>query len=257
MDEQPVSDKMQNYDQPVAYDADGQPLYARPAPEDQPQPAPVQQQAPTVVHIARNLEPTPIEISPEIQAKHDQSVKNYPQLDLSEHEYVILNVHRHPIGLLFPLIVTVIMSCVIVAGILLLPELLQSVSTLALNPAIILLLAIVALVLLWAGMYVLYWVYVKNSFFLTNESIIENTQLSLFSSNVKSVGLGDVVDVSYRQIGIIEQAFNYGTVQVGTKDDEVPYIFTLVRNPKNQASVLKDAVEAFKNGRPLDSQGLD
>ena len=84
------------------------------------------------------------------------------------------------------------------------------------------------------------------------KSIIEKIQLSLFSSNVKSVGLDDVVDVSYRQTGILEQIFNFGTVQVGTKDDELPYVFHTVSNPKSQASALKNAVECFKNGRPVD-----
>lgn len=244
----------QSFDHPVAYDADGRPLYAHPVPTgDEPQHsiAPAPPSTPTVVHVARSIDPTPVEISPEIQARHEESVQQYSQLDLSDHEYVILNVHRHPIGLAFSLTITLILTCFIVASMILLPELRQMFSQLTVDTRIVVGGAMIVLGCLWLCMYILYWVYGRNSFFLTNESIIENTQLSLFSSNVTSVGLGDVVDVSYRQVGMIEQAFNYGTVQVGTKDDEVPYVFTLVRDPKNQASVLKEAVEAFKSGRPI------
>ena len=122
--------------------------------------------------------------------------------------------------------------------------------------ATLILFGILTCAVLLGALYVIWWVYVNNMFFLTNESIIEKTQLTPFSSNVKSVGLGDVVDVSYRQTGIVQQMLDFGTVQVGTKDDEVPYIFSYVQGPKRQASVLKDAVEAFKNGRAIneDSQ---
>jgi hypothetical protein len=212
----------------------------------------VTEQAPTIVHIARSLDPAAIEIPPEVAAKHERSVKNYPQLDLSEHEYVILSVHRHLIGLAAPLTVTLILLCLIIAGMVLLPQITQGLMFSAAAYGTILLICMLTCILLTIGMYVLYWVYINNTFFLTNESIIEKTQLSLFSSNVKSVGLGDVVDVSYRQAGLLQELIDFGTVQVGTKDDEVPYVFNTVRSPKQQASVLKDAVEAFKNGRPID-----
>ncbi len=248
---QPEADSL---DRPVAYDAEGRPLYARPAEpsrqsNDQ---IPVTEPAYTTVHVARLLDPVPVEIPPEVQAKHDQSEKMYPQLDLSEHEYVVLNVHRHLIGLAAPLAVTLTLLVLIISAMVLLPQITQGFSLSAVAYGTILLLCMLTSILLAIGMYVLYWVYTNNTFFLTNESIIEKIQLSLFSSNVKSVGLGDVVDVSYQQAGLIQELFAYGTVQVGTKDDEVPCVFHTVRNPKQQASILKEAVEAFKNGRPLD-----
>lgn len=252
MDEtQPIVDSV---DKPVAYDSEGRPLYAHPA-EPQLQSTDrvlVTEPAPTIVHIARSFDPAVVEIPPEVMAKHDRSVKMYPQLDLSEHEYVILNVHRHLIGLAAPLTVTLTLLVIIISAMVLLPQITQGLSLSATAYGTVLLLCMLLCILLTIGMYVLYWVYTNNTFFLTNESIIEKTQLSLFSSNVKSVGLGDVVDVSYRQAGLVQELVGYGTVQVGTKDDEVPCVFNTVRNPKQQASILKDAVEAFKNGRPID-----
>lgn len=247
-------DTQNDYDRPVAYDAEGRPLYTHPVTEEQV--AETTGLAPSVVHVARPLEPAAVEVSPDLKAKHDRSVQQYPQLDLSDHEYVILSVHRHSIGLVIPFIVSTVMMCVVLAGLLLLPDLFQKANLAMSDIGIAYLAGIVAVALIVAGTYVIYWVYVNNTFFLTNESIIEKTQLSLFANNVKSVGLEDVVDVSYRQTGVIEQLFNFGTVQVGTKDDETPYVFHTVSGPKYQASVLKDAVECFKGGRPV-GQSLD
>lgn len=238
--------------QPVAYDANGQPLYAHP-PVAASSEKPAALAGPTVVHIARSLEQEPVEVPQEIKDRNERSKKAYPQLDLSDTEFVVLSVHRHIIGLLGPLILTLIVLCLIVAGLFLLPELVATIELAGLNLGLIYLIGIAICLLLAGGMYTLYWVYYNNTFFLTNENIIEKTQLSLFSSNVKSVSLGDVVDVSYRQTGLVEQLFNFGTVQVGTKDDDVPYVFHTVRSPREQTAVLKDAVANYKNGRSIET----
>lgn len=235
---------------PVAYDADGQPLYAHPTTTGQPSSA----QPPTIVHMARSMDVPRQDVPPELQAKHGQSVTAYPQLYLSENEYVILSVRRHIIGLVLPAVASIMLISLSAAAILLYPQLTQALGAKnAPNYGLVTLLGSLVILLFAGGMYIVYWVYINNLMFLTNESIVEKTQLSLFSNNVKSVGLGDVVDVSYRQTGMIQQMLGYGTLQVGTKDDEVPYVFSYVMNPKDQASVLKDAVEAFKNGRPVGS----
>ena len=242
-----MNEEPQNYDEPVAYDAEGKPLYAHAE-------TPTEQVAaqPSVVHVSRPLDPEVMEIPADIKQKHDQSVHEFPELGLSDHEYVILNVHRHPIGLVVPVMMAIIFTCIIGSAMILLPEVLalfhmESVSHMGAYGV-----GIIALLFIWSGTYALYWVYEANTFFLTNESVIENTRLTLFSSNMQSVGLGDVVDVSYRQAGIIEHLLDYGTLEVGTENDDNTYIFSKVRSPNVQAAKVRDAVEAFKNGRPFD-----
>jgi hypothetical protein len=70
--------------QPVAYDTDGNPLYAAPQMSAQPQGGAAQ-----IVHVARATEPLPVEVSEETKRRHEESRKRYPWLNLSEHEYVI------------------------------------------------------------------------------------------------------------------------------------------------------------------------
>ena len=133
-----------DYTQPVAYDSDGRPLYHHPpaaatpppattAPPIEPQPAShvtIQPEMiegqnfnpqiraqyanePNVVHAARPLEPTVPAVSPETKARHDQSVRDYPQLNLSEGEYVILDIKRHPIGMVIPTAITLLLVVVL------------------------------------------------------------------------------------------------------------------------------------------------
>jgi len=76
----------EEYTHPVAYDAEGQPLYAHP-PVAQAQPTAYTQ--PQVVHMSRPVDPVKQEVSLEVKLKHDKSKQLYPTLNLSESEYII------------------------------------------------------------------------------------------------------------------------------------------------------------------------
>ena len=241
----------ENYDQPVAYDAEGRPLYAHPpeTPTTLTQPA-VQQ----VVHIARSVEPIKQELSDETRKRHERSARLYPTLNLSENEYVIIAVKRHPIGLIIPMVIGVIIIAIaltILSNYAAIVNLLNIQGQLAeassVTVPILLFCLIVAL-----GMFISYYVYVSNKFFLTNESVIQEIQLSLFSRHEQIVSLGNIEDVSYYQQGILQQLVNYGSIRLSTQGDETTYRFTYVSNPKDRIVTLNNAVEAFKNGRPVE-----
>jgi hypothetical protein len=91
----------------------------------------------------------------------------------------------------------------------------------------------------------------NNKFFLTNESVIQEIQTSLFSHHEQTVSLANIEDASYLQQGIIQTMFNYGSIRLSTEGDETTYRFNYVTNPKQQIATLNNAVEAFKNGRPV------
>jgi len=60
------------------------------------------------------------------------------------------------------------------------------------------------------------------------------------------------LDVSPITYGIIQMIFNYGTIRLSTEGEETTYIFHFVANPKHQIGIVNNAIEAFKNGRPVD-----
>lgn len=238
------SSKLENNPEPVAYTKDGQPLYAAP-PSSEPA-------KPQFVHLARAVEPAEISISPEIQKRHDESARKYPFLNLSQAEYVVRAVRRHPIGLFAPVSITALLV-VITAWAMMNYSLIMEYFGIIDPPGFdaILLLGTLLIFLFLVGGYIAIWVYLNNKFFLTNESVIQEIQTSLFSRHEQTVSLANIEDASFRQHGILQSLLNYGSIRLSTEGDETTYRFNYVANPKEHIAVLNNAVEAFKNGRPI------
>ena len=222
-------------------------------PQDQQQLPPTS--TPQAVHISRSIDPIQPVISPEIKAKHDESIVRYPELNLSEGEYVISAVRRHSIGLILPVGLTVFLMLLTLGGLASYPSFVKSNSSavFTLPPFGDVILVDVLLTALFAiGGYIAVWVYLNNKFFLTNESVIQEVQTSLFTKREQTVNLSNIEDASFRQQGIIQGLLDYGSIRLSTQGDETTYRFNYVSNPKRQITLLNNAVEAFKNGRPVD-----
>jgi hypothetical protein len=234
-----------NYDQPVAYDANGQPLYAHPPKSDS--------IGRTVVHVSRSVVPEKPVITDEMRKRHEESKAQYPDLNLSETEYVIFAVRRHPIALFLPLGIGAVLiglalsllfnQDIILSGLLMDG---QAVSSIIITLPLLLFSAFVAVF-----MYISYFIYINNRFTLTNESVIQGIQLSLFSRREQTISLGNVEDVSYAQSGVLQHILDYGTIRLSTQGDEHTYTFPYVSRPKLEVGILNNAVESFKNGRPV------
>lgn len=226
---------------PAAYDAEGRPLYTAP---------PVVQQQ---VHFSRAVEPVKPEISAEVKAKHEESMRLYPWLNLSEAEYVISAVRRHPIGLVFPVAITVFFVAGILSMLINYDLILQSTQMGTLPDApTAWFIGTLLIALFGIGGYIAVWVYLSNRFFLTNESVIQEIQVSLFAKHEQTVSLTNIEDASFYQRGIIQSLFDYGMIRLSTEGDETTYRFNYVSHPKQQIATLNNAVEAFKNGRPVE-----
>lgn len=237
-----------DYDQPVAYDAQGRPLYAHP-PTTLTQTA-----AQQVVHIARAMDPIKQDISEETRRRHERSTRLYPSLNLSENEYIISAIRRHPIGLMIPLVLGAFLMTIVL---IVLSNYAAIVDALSIQGPLAKVSAITVPVLSFCvivalGMFVSYYVYINNRFYLTNESVIQEIQISLFSQHEQTISLGNIEDASYFQEGILQQIINYGTIRLSTQGDENTYRFSYAPNPRLQIATLNNAVEAFKNGRPIE-----
>lgn len=241
--EQPTE---QDYNQPVAYDAQGNPLYAHPPKQQEP--------VPQVVHMSRAVEPVKPVISPEAQRRHDESKERWPYLNLSDGEYVITAVRRHPIGLIIPLALgalLIAMAMTLLFNYDLFVETFRITGAGA-EPGAATTPVLLFCALIGLGMFVVYYVYVNNKFFLTNESVIQEIQVSLFSRLEQTVSLANIEDASYTQQGILQHLFDYGAIRLSTEGEETTYRFTYVASPKRHIATLNNAVEAFKMGRPVD-----
>jgi hypothetical protein len=231
--------------QPVAYDNQGRPLYLHP-------PAPGTNQ-PQMVYIARPLDPEKIPISEAAKQRHAESKKKWPELNLSDGEYVVSAVKRHPIGLLRIWAVVVLMMLVFAASAVLFFRGGVITDSEGMSTVLAAGVAFLCVLVVLGGMAATY-VYNNNRFFLTNESVIQEIQTSLFSKHEQTVLLSNIEDASYKQKHVIQTIFNYGTIRLSTEGDETTYTFDYVANPKKHIARLNNAVEDFKNGRPVDME---
>ncbi len=192
-------------------------------------------------------------MSAEVKARHDESVKEFPDLNLTDGEYVISAVKRHPIGLIIPLgagtlIIALLISILITYD--LLAESIGLTGAIA-SPVVMSIPILLLSLLVAAGMFAAWYVYTNNRFFLTNESVIQEIQTSLFSRHEQTVSLGNIEDASFLQENIVQHLFNYGSIRLSTEGDETTYRFSFVANPKEHIAILNNAVESFKLGRPV------
>ncbi len=270
--------------QPAAYDPEGRPLYYRP---EQSLPSNPQKRSlvsvrpdgyeghnfdpkiraqyanePDYTHATREFEPNVPKVSEALKRKHDASLREYPFLNLSEAEFVMLNIRRHPIGLLIPIFATAFVLIILVTLLMLVPDFYRTINT---NDALVNLpgadmtVGILMILIVLAGLVgsAAVWIYLKNQFFLTNESVVQYVQYGLFSHREQTVSLGSIEDASFRRQGILQHILNYGTMRLSTEGEETTYRFAFVEDPKKQIATVNNAVEAFKNGRPVGTEFLD
>lgn len=232
---------------PVAYDTEGRPLYAAPVEASTPGPQP------QIVHMARSAMPEEIEIPEEVKRRNAESRDRYPTLNLSDQEYIISEVHRHPIAIWAPILIGGFMVALVASMMVNYPYVMEILAwTTAPEYAMILLVGGLLIALIGIAVYAAVWIYLQNTFFLTNESVIQEIQTGLFSHNEQTVSLGNIEDASYTQNGLIANMFDYGSIRLSTEGDETTYRFEFVHHPKEEIAKLNNAVEAFKNGRPVE-----
>ena len=242
-----------------------QPNQPNPVDQNNPQPVAPQQPAgadgqphPQVVYVTRPMNPVAPHISEEAQRRHDESKQKYPNLNISKGEYVISAAKRHPIGL-FQIWGFVVLILGLLAGLAIFAASGQVESSAsAFVPAAEASTPILTLVLLFISPLVLIggiigtYVYTANTFYLTNESVIQNVQTGLFTKQEQTVSLENIEDASFTQNGILPHILNYGAIRLSTEGDETTYRFNYTARPKQQIELLNNAVEAFKNGRPVE-----
>lgn len=237
-DEQPIED----YNHPVAYDANGRPLYAHPA-------SPVVVPAKTVV-----VEPVDTEtksktaVNVPTKIKHDASRRLYPQLSLTKGEYVVSAVRRHPVKiftalgiatLAVALLFTLLFNLDIFASSL-------SLSGKPIDTSVIILPVIMLIILICLGTYIYYYIYTNNKLYLTNERMIEEIQTGLFNRREQSIGLGEIEGVSSIQVGMMQELVDFGSIHFGMINDAATYKFNYIAHPNQYMTTLNNAIEAFR-----------
>lgn len=181
----------------------------------------------------------------ELQVRHDQSVHDYPYIDLSSHEYVIINVERSVWGVIR--IWAIVMAIFIVTAIAMVFMTLMASSNQILN-IILIGAGLIICSLLIGGMSVR--TFHRNQFVVTNERVYMHIQTTPFSYRVQNIEIENVEDFSYSQTGFLENMLGYGSLRLSTIGDEHSYPFNFVANPEEQFKVINEVVQAVDPDRP-------
>lgn len=221
-----------NYNQPVAYDANGRPLYAHPP-----------QQALAVASPVVAPATQPAMPSGETKQLHEESVRKYPQLNLSENEYVITEIKRHPAGLIPIVGSTTFAVIVIILGAMFLHY--QQDATAPLMSGIMMP-ALLMVVLISLLAYAAVVVYQDNKLYITNESVVGESRTTLFAQEEKTVGLADIVQVSFSSGTIFQSLLNYGTIHILVAGDKAEYDFRYAPHPKKHVEMITNESEKVK-----------
>lgn len=217
---------------------------------------------PQATYYTRPIVPAALIIPPEIQEKHEKSKKLYPMLNLSDGEYVIAHVRRHPIALV-KIWGFAALGIVLIIGSLFFFSTGNTssalsdnatTSTLSISPSLLALVSITTILIAVVMGMVGTWVHRANNMYLTNESVTQNIQMTPFANRKQTVSLGNIEDASFAKPGILATMFDYGEIRLSTEGDETTYRFPYAINPDKQIALLNDAIEAFKNGRPIQPQ---
>lgn len=240
-----------DYTKPVAYDTEGRPLYLRPAEQQNWSPAfnPQSHGNHQYVHVRRPIAPAEVDIPEEIRQRYEESHRKYPRLNLSKGEYIISAVSRHPFGL-FQIWAVALVFLVALAALM---ASFMSGNNMS-DEMMILAATGLGLVsfFIFAGALIATYIYNGNRFYLTNESVVQEIMIGIFNKHEQTVSLANIEDASFYKQGIFSYFFDFGTIRLSTEGDETTYRFSYVKNPKRQIAILNNAVEAFKNGRPVD-----
>jgi hypothetical protein len=107
--------------------------------------------------------------------------------------------------------------------------------------AIILLAAVLLVLILFTATYV----YRQSRLLVTDRSLVQILQKTLFIRKVSRLSMSNVEDVNEEQRGILASLFNYGTLTVQTAGTEENFVFTLCPNPARLADKIIDARQAY------------
>ena len=162
-------------------------------------------------------------------------------------EQVICEIKRHPIGIIgtyFSLFAAV--ALVAVVGYVLGPQLMTTTDTSRIYGYVTIAVLIIA-VLGGLFAYVAHIVYWGNRWIVTDDSVTQVIQNSLFSKQSSQLSMGNLEDITAEKNGVFQQLFNFGVLRCETAGaTKSKFHFVYCPNPEYYAKCILDAREKFE-----------
>ena len=178
---------------------------------------------------------------------HAMSQKDFPELKLGDGEYVEVVLKRTRI---MPVLVWAGICALVVMSILLFiwlennDVIIAGINELALSYLNLSVLVLGGMFIIIGAVYT--YVYNHNILYVTNQRLIQQTRTALFASSTNVIDLKSIEDVSFKQSGILQYLFKFGTIRMATVGDETTYTFPYLDTPKDELDLITKLVQDFK-----------
>jgi uncharacterized membrane protein YdbT with pleckstrin-like domain len=174
-----------------------------------------------------------------------RGVSKRPDEDMLEPgEQILTVVHRSVLGLIgIYLVAFLAVAALTTLAAVISPSTFNTSSATISGPlsAIIILSAVLLVLILFTSTYI----YRQSRLLITDRSLVQIMQRTLFNRKVSRLSMSNVEDVSEEQRGIVSSIFNYGTLIVQTAGEMENFIFTLCPNPAALADRIIEARQAY------------
>ncbi len=170
----------------------------------------------------------------------------HPMVVMQAGEQVVCRIKRHPFGIVSSYFVGgLVVVALAAAAMFLVPRAADQVGDSQQFQSIAyLVLGLVALAT--AGILgIMTNVYWKNEWIVTDDSLTQLNQISLFASQSSQLSMENIEDVTVDQNGMIQQMFGFGTLHVETAGEHSKFAFDYCPTPTKYARMILEAREAF------------
>lgn len=163
-------------------------------------------------------------------------------LEPDEQELAV--VKRHPIGIVGIYLESLLGLLVVMGlGIAVAPDFLNDLSPQAYR--ILIAVIVFGLAILIFFLFVATYVYRQCRLLITDRSLVQILQKSLFIRKVSRLSFSNVEDVTAEQRGILASIFNYGTLHIQTAGAEENFEFTYCPAPNRYADQIIEARQRY------------
>jgi len=173
---------------------------------------------------------------------------------INPNEKVIAVIKRHPFGII-RLYISAVFGLILAGGLLLfvMSDLVPKED----NPSIYA--ALFALTIVVVGFMVVIMliatiIYYKSSFVITDQSIRQTLQISLFNKKISQLDVAQIQDVTAEKRGFLPTFLNYGRLLVETAGEQENFHFDYCPNPDHYAKIILDSRQLYLSGHELKMQ---
>ncbi len=94
------------------------------------------------------------------------------------------------------------------------------------------------------------YIYNKNYWIVTDDSINQHLQAGLFRRTTSGLSMANIEDVTAEQNGILAELFGFGTLRAETAGETPNFHFVYCPKPQTYAKIILDARERFIESDP-------